>query len=68
MADDWARPVVHWAIEAVDLPRQQLWERVLDTGRRGAGTLLVPASDGSVDDATQAAIENALSQLSEKIK
>ncbi len=37
-------------VAAVDLPRPQLWERVLDIGRRGAGTLLVPASDGRGDD------------------
>ena len=37
-------------VAAVDLPRPQLWDRVLDTGRRGAGTLLVPAPDGSADD------------------
>jgi hypothetical protein len=29
-------------VAAVDLPRPALWQRVLDTGRRGAGTLLVP--------------------------
>jgi hypothetical protein len=29
-------------VAAVDLPRPALWSRVLDTGRRGAGTLLVP--------------------------
>jgi len=34
-------------VAAVDLPRPALWQRVLDTGRRGAGTLLVPvAGDG----------------------
>ena len=37
-------------VAAVDLPRPQLWERVLGTGRRGAGTLLVPASDRNGDD------------------
>ena len=37
-------------VVAVDLPRPQLWERVLDTGRRGAGTLLVPTSEGAADD------------------
>jgi hypothetical protein len=31
-------------VAAVDLPRPALWQRVLDTGRRGAGTLLVPVS------------------------
>jgi hypothetical protein len=34
-------------VAAVDLPRPALWQRVLETGRRGAGTLLVPVgSDG----------------------
>jgi hypothetical protein len=31
-------------VAAVDLPRPALWQRVLDTGRRGAGTLLVPVA------------------------
>jgi hypothetical protein len=34
-------------VAAVDLRRPALWQRVLDTARRGAGTLLVPtAEDG----------------------
>ena len=33
-------------VAAVDLPRPQLWERVVDTARRGAGTLLLPEVDG----------------------
>jgi hypothetical protein len=32
-------------VAAVDLPRPALWQRVLDTGRRGAGTLLVPVGE-----------------------
>ncbi|WP_092799000.1 hypothetical protein [Klenkia marina] len=32
-------------VAAVDLPRPPLWERVLDTARRGAGTLLLPTRD-----------------------
>jgi hypothetical protein len=36
---------------AVDLPRAQLWQRVLDTARRGAGTLLVPVPDGESQEA-----------------
>ncbi|MGY5885043.1 hypothetical protein [Modestobacter lacusdianchii] len=36
-------------VAAVDLPRPALWQRVLDTARRGAGTLLVPTSaDGDL--------------------
>jgi len=34
-------------VAAVDLPRPALWERVLDTARRGAGTLLLPTRDGA---------------------
>ncbi len=30
-------------VAAVDLPRPELWERILDTASAGAGTLLVPA-------------------------
>jgi hypothetical protein len=40
-------------VAAVDLPRPALWQRVLDTGRQGAGTLLVPV-DGSGDTAAHA--------------
>ncbi len=41
--------LLHWGatVAAVDLPRPRLWERVLDTARRGAGTLLVPQGDGA---------------------
>ena len=37
-------------VAGVDLPRAPLWERVLDTARAGAGTLLVP-TDGPDTDA-----------------
>jgi hypothetical protein len=40
-------------VAAVDLPRPALWQRVLDTGRRGAGTLLVPVG-ATGDTATDA--------------
>jgi hypothetical protein len=36
-------------VAGVDLPRAPLWERVLDTARRSAGTLLVPFDDPSAD-------------------
>jgi hypothetical protein len=39
-------------VAAVDLPRHQLWERVLDIARRGAGTLLVPTSAGADGEGT----------------
>ncbi|MGK5110935.1 MULTISPECIES: hypothetical protein [unclassified Geodermatophilus] len=32
-------------VAGIDLPRSALWERVLDTARRGAGTLLLPTSE-----------------------
>ena len=33
-------------VAAVDLPRPPVWERLLDTARDSAGTLLVPVRDG----------------------
>ncbi|MGA9748213.1 MAG: hypothetical protein WBQ50_12225 [Nocardioides sp.] len=33
-------------VAAVDLPRQAVWERVLELGRHGAGTLLLPTRGG----------------------
>ncbi|MEU2348092.1 hypothetical protein [Modestobacter sp. NPDC049651] len=41
-------------VAAVDLPRPPVWQRVLETGRRGAGRLLVPAAPGSADLAATA--------------
>ncbi|SDX79145.1 hypothetical protein SAMN05661080_01213 [Modestobacter sp. DSM 44400] len=41
-------------VAGVDLPRPALWQRVLETGRRGAGTLLVPAAEDLGDLATRA--------------
>ena len=40
--------LLHWGarVVGVDLPRADVWQRVLDVARRGAGTLLLPA-DGS---------------------
>jgi hypothetical protein len=34
-------------VAGVDLPRPPIWQRVLESARRGAGTLLVPVSDGA---------------------
>src|ERR671916_522989 len=36
-------------VPGVAPPRPDLWRRVLDTARRGAGTLLVPTGDGATD-------------------
>jgi hypothetical protein len=41
-------------VAAVDLARPALWQRVLDTAARGAGTLLVPVGDGAGDLAARA--------------
>jgi hypothetical protein len=41
-------------VAGVDLPRPDLWRRVLDTARRGAGRLLLPAGPGDGDLATTA--------------
>jgi hypothetical protein len=43
------------SVAGVDLPRAELWERVLGIARRGAGTLVVPSGDhaqswGAADD------------------
>jgi hypothetical protein len=39
-------PLLSWGarVVAVDLPRPPIWERILDTARRSAGTLLVPVA------------------------
>jgi hypothetical protein len=41
-------------VAGVDLPRAPLWERVLDTARRGAGTLLVPVTEAGPAEAARA--------------
>ncbi|MQA32229.1 hypothetical protein [Modestobacter roseus] len=41
-------------VAAVDLPRVELWRRVLETTRRGAGTLLLPARRDHADPAAEA--------------
>jgi hypothetical protein len=38
-------------VAGVDLPRPDVWRRVLDTARRGAGTLLVPVPERGADPA-----------------
>lgn len=41
-------PLLSWGatVAAVDLPRPDLWSRVVESARASAGTLLVPTSDG----------------------
>jgi hypothetical protein len=41
-------------VAGVDLARPQLWQRVLETASRGAGTLLVPAPPGAGEIAVRA--------------
>jgi hypothetical protein len=41
-------------VAAVDLPRPPLWQRVLDTAQRAAGTLLVPTGENGGDLAGRA--------------
>ena len=36
-------------VAAVDLPRPAIWQRVLDTADRGAGTVVLPVPQGSSD-------------------
>jgi hypothetical protein len=40
-------------VAGVDLPRPALWRRVLETARRGAGTLVVPVDEGAAPDRPQ---------------
>lgn len=49
--------LLHWGarVAAVDLPRSEIWKRVLETARHGAGTMLLPAfQTGEVSDADEA--------------
>jgi len=41
--------LLHWGatVAAVDLPRPQIWERIIDTARAGAGTALLPVEPGA---------------------
>jgi len=50
-------------VAAVDLPRAGLWQRVLDTGRRGAGTLLVPV--GAAGDPAASAGADLIAEVPE---
>jgi len=47
MAQDWARPVVHWEIEATDPERQRAFYADLFNWRIGDGTIMeIPAGIG----------------------
>jgi len=48
--------LLRWGVRVagVDLPRAPLWERVLETARRGAGTLVLPVAGAGGDVARQA--------------
>ena len=43
------KALLRWGatVAAVDLPRPEIWQRVLDTARHGAGTTLVPVEPGA---------------------
>jgi hypothetical protein len=41
-------------VAAVDLPRAHVWERIVEAGRSGAGTLVVPVAAGGHDPVQQA--------------
>ena len=47
---------------AVDLPRPGIWERVLETARRSAGTLLVPVADDQPGPPQEGAGDSALAR------
>ena len=53
------RALLRWGatVAAVDLPRPELWARVLDEARTGAGRVLVPAVPGSSDLADRAGVD-----------
>jgi len=47
MADDWARPVVHWEIEARDPERQRTFYAALFNWHVGSGAIMqIPAGVG----------------------
>ena len=47
MSDDWARPVVHWEIEALDAPRQRAFYAGLFNWEIGDGPIMaIPAGLG----------------------
>jgi hypothetical protein len=58
--------LLSWGARAigVDLPRPFIWERVLETARRGAGTLLVPVAGRGPGQAPAEASGQALAEAS----
>ena len=53
------RSLLRWGatVAAVDLPRPDLWTRVLGTARESAGRLLVPTTEGASDLAERAGVD-----------
>jgi hypothetical protein len=49
-------------VAAVDLPRPELWQRVTESSRHGAGTLLLPTRDGSAGELPDAAGADLLTE------
>jgi hypothetical protein len=51
--------LLSWGVRVfgLDLPRPEIWERVLAQARRGAGTLVVPAAAGDADLAQRAGLD-----------
>ncbi len=52
-------PLLEWGAEvyAVDVPRPDLWRRVLELARRSAGTLKFPATAGATAAETRAGVD-----------
>jgi hypothetical protein len=62
------RALLHWGVRvaAVDLPDPGIWRRVLDMGRQGAGTLVVPAPpdhEGAEDRAAELAGADLITEV-----
>ena len=60
-------PLLGWGatVAAVDLPRPTVWERVVRTGRAGAGRLLLPVAEAAGDDPAAAAGADLLAEVPE---
>jgi hypothetical protein len=57
--------LLRWGVRVagVDLPRAPLWERVLDTARRGAGTLLLPVGEAGAEDVVATAGADLIAEV-----